>query len=451
MQHRFWASSLAALLLLSWLTLCSPQTACADTWPEGPDVRSDSAIVMEVETGAILYEKNSHAKHYPASITKIMTTLLALENCELDETVVFSADAVFKNEGATSHIARDLNEEMTVEETLYAIMLESANECAWAMAEHVAAKTDGDVSDFVAMMNERASGLGCTDTHFNNPNGLPDHEHYTSAYDMALISCEAYKNDVFRVITGTKQYIIPPTNKHSEQTILNNHHRLLNYYKTDAYLNPYCTGGKTGYTDEANATLVTYAEKDGMKLCVVVMDVDEPYEFTDTNTLLDYCFSEFETCTIAEDERLQEARGLLNSHAGLLTAEEDAYIILPKDADTADLVCKAGIEDGNSVAQYFYEDHEVGTVVLQETKETVSMPSFGKNGNGLSRIRVPSRALLMAGLGLALVLALIFLFSRFRHGIAHYRRSRAAKKAYRERMRPLKARKRRERKKKKHR
>ena len=178
---------------------------------------------MEQETGTILYSKNMDDQHYPASITKIMTALLVLENCDLDETVTFSAEAVYGTELGSSSIARDVGEEMTVEQTLYGMMLESANECAYALGEHVA----GDIPTFVDMMNERAKELGCTNTHFNNTNGLPDEEHYTSAHDMALIARAAYAIPKFAEIVGTKNYTIPPTNKHEDSTPLNNHHQML--------------------------------------------------------------------------------------------------------------------------------------------------------------------------------------------------------------------------------
>ncbi len=214
-------------------------SADEEYWPDGPYVEAESAILMDAATGAILYAKNVDQQMYPASITKIMTTLLALENSSLDETVVFSYDAVYKNEQDSSHIARDLDEEMSMEDTLYAVMLESANECAYAVAEHVGG---GDYQAFIDMMNERAAELGCTNTHFNNANGLPDEEHVTTARDMALIAREAIKNTEFRKIIGTKQYTIPPTNKHDEPTYLNNHHRMLNNYKGDEHIYEYCIG-----------------------------------------------------------------------------------------------------------------------------------------------------------------------------------------------------------------
>ena len=180
--------SLASLALFVLIFAITPLKTQAAYWPSAVTAESGAAIIMEENTGAVLYEKNSHAENYPASITKIMTALLAVENCDLNEEITFSEDAVYKNEGSTSHIARDVGEKMTMEQCLYGMMLESANECAYAIGEHVAG---GDINDFVDMMNERAKELGCKNTHFVNPNGLPDEDHYTSAYDMALIAREA--------------------------------------------------------------------------------------------------------------------------------------------------------------------------------------------------------------------------------------------------------------------
>ena len=167
----------AACTMVGSLCYSPNQIKAEEYWPEGPAIASPSAIVMEVNTGTILYEKNSHEQHYPASITKILTTYLTLENCDLNEKVVFSEDAVYKNEGDTSHIWRDIGEEMTIEQCLYGVMLASANECAYEVAQYVGTKKGGDYSTFIDMMNEEAKSLGCTDTHFNNANGLPDEEH----------------------------------------------------------------------------------------------------------------------------------------------------------------------------------------------------------------------------------------------------------------------------------
>ena len=177
--------------------------------------------LMEESTGTILYEKNSDEAHYPASITKIMTTLLALENGNLSDMVTFSDDAINNTEG--SGIARDYGEQMTLEQCLYGVMLESANECAYAVAEHVG----GTVENFVDMMNAKAKELGCTNTHFANPHGLQDENHYTTAHDMALIMREGLKNKKFRRIIGATDYTIKPTNMNSESRVLHTHHPML--------------------------------------------------------------------------------------------------------------------------------------------------------------------------------------------------------------------------------
>lgn len=309
----------------------------ADYWPDAPETLSPSVILMEESTGTILYEKNMDEAHYPASITKIMTTLLALENGNLSDMVTFSDDAINNTEG--SGIARDYGEQMTLEQCLYGVMLESANECAYAVAEHVG----GTVENFVDMMNAKAKELGCTNTHFANPHGLQDENHYTTAHDMALIAQAAYQNETFRIIIGTKMYTIPPTNKHAEETVLRNHHDMLcTYHNANRkYLYPYCVGGKTGYTATANSTLVTYAEKDGMTLICVVMNTQSPNQFIDTVNLFDYAFDNFQVLNVAENDTDYSAEttvdnGNLNNIEPFVELDKDAVIVLPKTAEFSD-------------------------------------------------------------------------------------------------------------------
>ncbi len=352
--------------VLCLLSLHTERVKAVDYWPEEPAVASPSAIVIEASTGAILYEKNSREVHYPASITKIMTSLIALENSSLDETVIFSADAVFKNEGGTSHIARDLEEEMTMEQCLYAVMLESANECAYAVAEHIAG--EGNVEGFCDRMNQRAAELGCANTHFVNPNGLHDDNHYTTCYDMALIAKEAYQNETFRIITGTKSYVIPPTNKHEEETLLNNHNKMLHPYMSAKYVYEYCTGGKTGYTSNANATLVEYAEKDGMTLISVVMNTDNESQWVDSTNLFNYCFDNFQLFNISENETAysdvdRANRGSLNGNSPFVEMDPAANIVLPKTA---------AFTEAQSVIEYNDEVSEtVGTISYTYAGRTV--------------------------------------------------------------------------------
>ena len=372
-KYRFVRFLVIALAIASITS--SMQTHAENYWPSGISVESQAAIVMELETGTILFSKNDTDAHYPASITKIMTALLAIENCDMSETVVFSQAAVDQSLGGTSSIARDLGEEMTMEETLYGMMLESANECAYAIGEHVGG---GDIQVFVDMMNQRAKELGCKNTHFANPNGLHDDNHYTCAYDMALIAQAAYKNPVFAKITGTRAYQIAPTNKHSDITYLNNHHAMLNSYKTTAYLYEYCVGGKTGFTDEANATLVTYAKKNGMTLICVVMDVDTVNQYVDTTNLFNYCFDNFATYNITSKDALGNAgatnkMGALGNNINLVELG-DGMVILPKTASLQETElsvepCKdPEDEQVVGVINYTYGNRKVGSAKLRYTK-----------------------------------------------------------------------------------
>lgn len=303
-----------------------------------PSVSADSAIVMDVQSGAILYEKNIDKKQYPASITKVMTALLAIENSSLSETVTYSTEAVTNLESGASNINIKPGEKLSMEDSLYAILLMSANEACNGVAEHVA----GSVDAFVKMMNERAKELGCTGTHFANANGLWMKNHYTTAHDMALISREAYKNPTFAKITGTKRYNIGKTSK-SNIRYLFNHHGMLYPSTFSQYLYEYCVGGKTGYTSKCRYTLVTYAKKNNMTLVSVVMKVpkspwETPNEYTDSTKLLNYGFENYKRYSISENATSAVNSNYLftkfspyyNTSESPLSVETDAGIILPK-------------------------------------------------------------------------------------------------------------------------
>ena len=317
------------------LQLTAQTVPASQYWPEEISINSPNAIVMEMNTGTILYDKNSKEARYPASITKIMTTMLALENSELNEMVTFSDEAIDNTEG--SGIARDYGEQMTMEDCLYAIMLESANECAYAVAEHIS----GSIEAFADLMNAKAKELGCVNTNFVNPHGLHDDNHYTCCYDMALIAKAAYENETFRIITSTKARMIPPTNKHAEETPLQNHNKLLHRYQKGNYVYEYCTGGKTGYTTNANATLVTFAEKDGMALVCVVMNTDGVSEWTDSRALFDYCFDNFQLLNVSENETGYEVQKEINANSLsgnplFVELDKNACILLPKTVEFAE-------------------------------------------------------------------------------------------------------------------
>ena len=264
----------------------APDTDSIEGWPQGPKIEGESAILVDMVTGAVLYSKNADKVQYPASITKIMTSLLVAEHLNMKDKIVMSQSAAY---GITisdsSSIYADTGEEFTTEQAMMAVMLQSANEMTLALAE----ETSGSVKKFVELMNLKAKQLGCTGTHFNNPNGLPDELHYTTASDMAKIARAAWYNPTFRKYTTTTYYEIPPTNKFAETRYLLNHHKMM---KGNTYAYEGVMGGKTGYTDAAGNTLVTYAKRGNMRLVSVVMkSINGAY--ADTAALLDYGFNNF--------------------------------------------------------------------------------------------------------------------------------------------------------------
>ena len=378
-NRKKWRALLLGMICL--LPVHAVPVQAEEYWPEGPQIQGESAIVMEASTGTILYEKNSHERSYPASITKIMTSLLAVENSNLDEEVTFSQDAVYKTEG--SGISRDIGEIMTMRECLYGLMLESANECGYAIAEYVGK----DYQDFINMMNNKANELGCKDTHFNNPHGLPDDDHWTSAYDMALISKAALQNNIFRMIVNTRRYTIPPTNKHDEETYLSNHHKMLNNSKGDEqYLYDYCIGGKTGFTSVAGSTLATFAEKDGMTLICVVTKEQSPNHYLDTRTLFDYCFENFQLWNVAENEKnytedTPEVK-IFENEESFIGLNNEGCIVLPVAAAFEDAVpeIKESKDDSQVVGriEYTYADRMVGGTDIEMTDAKVSEFKFQK-------------------------------------------------------------------------
>lgn len=372
--------ALTAVLCVGAVVGVGTKEATAASWPSGIEVGAASAVVIEANTGTVLYQKDPHTQRYPASITKIMTTLLALENCELDEIVTYSEDAVYKTEG--SGIYRNVGEQMTLEQTLYAVMLESANECAYATAEHVAG---GDYEAFVDMMNARATEIGCQNTHFNNPHGLPDETHLTTAYDMALIATEAINNEMFRTLCGTVRYELPATNKSQPLTMLN-HHKMISNHITAEFLYDGCLGGKTGYTQVARNTLVTYAERDGMLLVCVVMRC-EGTTYQDTIKLLDYCFDNFKAMNVADNEtryssEVSGSSTLMTQNAAFAQLDADAMIVLPKDADFMETETEVSYESTSPEAMgslvYRYGDRVVGRADVVKTGAQVDAYDFAE-------------------------------------------------------------------------
>ncbi len=414
------------LFLLTVLLWCSGALNCFANgpWPAAPEIGSESGIIMDATTGAILYEKNIEETRYPASITKILTVLLAIENGKMDDTITFSKDAIYKTEG--TRIGIDIDETITVEDCIYGVMLGSANECAYALAEHIG----GTYDNFVKMMNDRVQKIGCVNTHFNNPHGLPDPDHYTCAYDMALITKTAMENATFRQVFATEQYTIPPTNKQAESRFVNNHHYMV--LDRDAnYHYDGITGGKTGYTSKALNTLVTTATRDNLNLICVVMKTSTTH-YSDTRNLLNYGFQNFSLVNIKENEKtfnlnteefLSIGEDVLGNSDYSLQLSPDDYVVLPKGVDfsAADVTYTYKNLKKGTLARLTYSlaGHEIGeTDVLLEKEDTnlVFAPSEEKDDDQGFIITFNLRKILTWGgliIGSLLAIILVIRYRRF--------------------------------------
>lgn len=412
------------------------QSNAWEDWPTGPQVYAESAIVMEASTGTVLYSKNIDDQHYPASITKIMTVLLALENLDMDEEVTFSHNAVYSIDYGSSSIARDEGEILTVEECLYAIMLESANECANAIAEHIS----GSVEAFAKLMTERAYELGCTNTHFTNANGLPDDEHYTTAHDMALITREAIKHEEFRKISSTARYTLRATNKKSDELLMNNHHYMISGYKTSRFLDETVFAGKTGYTNAALNTLVTCATRNGMDLIVVTMKSQGTGErgvpiYPDTANLLNYAGENFHKVnisqneanfTIGQNELLDTGSSIFGTSSPMIEMDTDGYIILPVNAEFSDASPQlefVDTEDSPVIASlsYTFAGQRIGSTELRLTENEIPEFNFQQTSDTESAeseniqknlIKINLRIVGIAAIILLLIVILILLIRK---------------------------------------
>ncbi|MFV0399550.1 MAG: D-alanyl-D-alanine carboxypeptidase family protein [Oscillospiraceae bacterium] len=271
-----------ALLLFLLINLLPLSVAAL----EPDDITAASAVLIDADTGQVLYDKNMHDRREPASITKVMTGMLVLEAADVNEQVTVT-DSVLDIPRNTSHIALTEGEVLPVGSALYAMMLPSANDAALALAEHVA----GSESAFAALMNARAEELGALESHFVNPHGLSDDNHYTTAYDMALITRAAIHTPGFLNYFGAGRHTIPATNKQSEERPFTNQNYML---LPDMWIyTPEVIGGKVGYTDEARHTMTSAATRDGRTLIAVVLGCGIDQKFDDTLALFEYGFDEF--------------------------------------------------------------------------------------------------------------------------------------------------------------
>ena len=378
------------IALMTGLFPVSAAFAAAD-WPTDVSISADGGILMDAGSGAILYEKNSREAYYPASITKILTALVILENCDLDETVTFSNEAVNTLEPGASILGARAGDQLSVRECLYALLLQSANEVANALAEHCS----GSIDAFAELMNEKARSLGCTSSNFANPSGLNDENHYTSAYDMALISQAAFSNPTFVEIDSTTYYDVPAgkLKQYPDGWRYYAHHRMLK--KNDSLYYDGVIGGKTGYTSLAGNTLVTCAERDGLKLIAVVLNGHQTH-YSDTKALFDFGFRNFKSVSVAgQDSVYQDIENDLaigGIHMGgsiRLSVGKNSAVTLPSEGDFSDVSSSLSytLEEAapsSAVARidYTYGGRNVGHAYL----EAVNVPAYTPDPSMLAEL-----------------------------------------------------------------
>lgn len=367
-----------ALLLSMQLALMSCITAlAAPEWPSDTGVLADIGIAVDADSGAVLFGQGIHELTPPASITKLLTALVVVENSSMDDMVTFSYDAVNNVEsgsGNKKNIAE--GDKLSVKDCLYLLLLQSSNQAANALAEHVAGSRDA----FADMMNEKVKELGCTDgTHFANPSGLNDDTQVVSAYDMAIIARAAFNNSDVLEISSTKSYKLAPTqNNPSGATCANEHRLIITDDETSELYCPEAKAGKTGYTSLAGNTLVTYGEKDGRRvISVVLKGQPSPNYFLDGKTLLQFGFENFQNVSIPDNETKYVTGEETVSINGAdfqpdeLDLESGAVITLPKDAAFSDASMELVTElpeqhpeRAVALLQYTYNDRKIGQAYL---------------------------------------------------------------------------------------
>ena len=384
------------LMLFICLCLCAglfPMTAAAaPEWPSDVSIQADAGIVMDSDTGTVLYGKNMDQPYYPASITKILTALIVLEQCDLNEMVTFSHDDVYNVEAGSSSAGIDEGDVLTVRDCLYALMLASANDIALQVAEQIG----GSVDAFVQKMNDRARELGCTNTVFTNPTGLPDDNQHTTAHDLALIMQAAIRNDSFRTISGATSYTIPATNVSGGTRNLTSSFTMTDPASASYYEG--CIGGRESTTTASGSVLVTAAQRNGTTLIAVVMNGATGQTANEAISLLDYGFSNFQLLNLSEDDFHILSGGT---------------VMVPSGATADDLTTEDTESDGQILRTYSFGGTQVGTAVVEDSSQESSSDVLENDENmdsakaySESRSQIPYFAI--GGVGILLLILLLW-------------------------------------------
>ncbi len=350
-------------ILTSTLFLCIIFNCLNSYAVEELKIEAEAAIIAEPTTGKIIYETESEEQKYPASVTKILTAILVLENCKLDDVATCSQTALSNIPSAYVVAPLMIGEEMRVEDLLYALMLKSANDAAYVLAEHVGKTTEG----FSEMMNNKAKEIGCKGTHFINPNGVHSDDHYTTAYDMYLISKYAMQNEEFRKIVSTEEYTLPATNKYTAtDRVMKNTNYFLN--KNSKFYNENVKGIKTGTTTQAGNCLVTDFEKDGIEFIAVILGAKtSDSKFTETEKMLDYAYENYEFTKMHDKDdviRTVEIKKATKDTKDLVLLIDDTVEVLKKKEISKDDITP-DIKINDNLEAPISKGQEIGTITYK--------------------------------------------------------------------------------------
>lgn len=391
--NRFFSILLISIFFITNLFVVNVQADESDELglPEFPEIESEYVVLMDADSKEVLYSSNEHMRCYPASTTKLLTALLTLENCALDDDITFSQAAVNSIEYGDANASISPGETLTIEQALHCLLLRSANEVAYGLAEEVS----GSISSFATLMNSKVESIGAVDTHFTNASGLTDEFHYTTPYDMALIAAECFDSkELMRIAGYSGLYTIAPTNKSNFTRYYKPRYEML---KGGEYEYRYAVGGKTGYTDAARNCLVSFAQKDDLRLVCVIFKSTSADCYNDTISLFDYYLNNYHKIFIEEYDSGISNSGIdllslineLDSSSHSLGFKDGTYILVPNVVDEQDLAtiitysdspAYVGEEGGFSCVSFFYENINVGkaTIYINSTAPNTNLP--GTNG-----------------------------------------------------------------------
>ena len=342
---------------------------------ETPDVYCNSAILIDAKTGEVLFEKNSNQKSYPASTTKVLTAYIALsQGYSMNEEIIPSRNAVMSVPSGSSIAYFSENEKLTLEQVLYGLLLPSGNDAANILAEHIS----GSTSTFAELMNVTAEQLGAINSHFTNPSGLHDNDHYTTAADLAKIAMQAMKVDKFKEIVAQSKYDMPITNISKQIRPFHNTNKLLT--SGGEYFYPYATGIKTGYTSQASNCLIASASKDGVDLITVVLGghiipVNKSAVYLDTISLFNYGFENYHNQQlVSKNQTVTECIPKKSRKETLKLAAADSLNILVKNGDTP--VFQKIITLNENITAPIKKGDVLGTITYKNGDETVGISNL---------------------------------------------------------------------------